>query len=82
MQKVLEVVRTEQLLNSMGEEVRVWAQEGKSKTCTGAGELVDNYELARKTGKVDMKQEEWGEEATKWIASSVFCMWTSWTYSV
>ena len=57
MQEVLEVVRTEQLLNSMGEEVRVWVREGKSKMCAGAGELVDNYELARKNGKVDMNRK-------------------------
>ena len=56
-QEVLEVVRTEQLLNSMGEEVRVRVREGKSKTCTRAGELVHNYELARKTGKVDMNRK-------------------------
>ena len=57
MQEVLEMVRTEQLLNSMGEEVRVWVRDRKQKTCAGAGELVDDYELARKTGKVDMNRK-------------------------
>ena len=28
------------------------------------------------------EQEEWGEEATKQIASSVFFMWTSWKQGV
>ena len=42
-QEVLEVVRTEQLVNSMREEVCVWVRERKPKTCTGARELVDDY---------------------------------------
>ena len=29
----------------------------RPKTCAGAGELVDDYELARKTGKVDMNRK-------------------------
>ena len=56
-QEVLEMVGTEQLLNSMGEDVRVWVRERKPKTCAGAGELADDYELARKTGKVDMNRK-------------------------
>ena len=56
-QEVLEMVGTEQLLNSMGEDVRVWVRERNPKTCAGAGELVDDYELARKTGKVDMNRK-------------------------
>ena len=41
--------RNKQLLNSMGEEVRVWV--------AGVDELADNYELARKTGKVDLNRK-------------------------
>ena len=80
MQEVLEVVRTEQLLNSMGEEVRVWVREGKSKMCAGAGELVDNYELARKNGKVDMnrKSGEKKQQNRKGLGLGLG-LWTSWT---
>ena len=56
-QEVLEMVRTEQLLNSMGEDVRVWVRERKPKTCAEAGELADDYELARKVEKVDINRK-------------------------
>ena len=56
-QEVLEMVGTEQLLNSMGEDVRVWVRERKPKMCAGAGELEDDYELARKTRKVEMNRK-------------------------
>ena len=77
-QEVLEVVRTEQLLNSMVEEVRVWVRERKPKMCTGAGELVDDYELARKTGKVDMNRKS-GEKQQSGLPAR---MWTSWTQGI
>ena len=56
-QEVVEVVGTEQLLNSMGEYVYVWVRERKPKTCAEAGELADDYELARKTGQVDLNRK-------------------------
>ena len=58
------MVRIEQLLNSTEEEVRVWVRDRKSKKCAGAGELVDNYELARRlgrwtlTGRVGRRKDE------------------------
>ena len=81
MQEVLEMVRTEQLLNSMGEEVRVWVRDRKQKTCAGAGELVDDYELARKTGKVDMNRKS-GEKKQQ-SGSPAWCLsCASWTQGV
>ena len=46
--------------------------------CTGVGELVDDYELARKTGKVDMNRKS-GE---KQQSGSPARMWTSWTQGI
>ena len=43
MQEVLEMVGTEQLLNAMGDDVRVWVNERKPKTCAEAGELADTW---------------------------------------
>ena len=48
LQEVLEVVRTERLLNSIREDVRVLVRDRKPKTCTGAGVFADNYDLPRR----------------------------------
>ena len=52
-QEVLELVAMEQLLSSMSEDTRVRVREHKPKTCAEAGELVDDIERARRSGKVD-----------------------------
>ena len=73
-QEVLEVFRTEQLVNSiMREEFCVWVHEIKPKTCVGGGELVDDYEHARKTGKVDMDMDRKTGEKKQQIRSHAQC---------
>ena len=52
-QEVLELVAMEQLLSSMSEDTRVRVRERKPKTCAEAGELADDIERARRSGKVD-----------------------------
>ena len=49
-QEVLEVVATEQLLNTLSEEIRVWVRERKPKTAAEAGQLAEDYVQARKRG--------------------------------
>ena len=48
LQEVLEVVRTERLLNSIREDVRVLVRDRKPKTGGGAGVFADNYDLPRR----------------------------------
>lgn len=52
----MEDVGTEQLLNSMAEGICVWVKERKPKTYRGAEKLEDDYELIRKSGKVDLNR--------------------------
>ena len=52
-QDVVQLVATEQLINSMADEVRVWVRERKPGTCMEAGELADDYERAKKNMKVE-----------------------------
>ena len=47
MQEIKEVIGIEQFLNSLPSEKRVWVSEKKPRTCIQAGELADEYELAR-----------------------------------
>ena len=49
-QDVLEMIATEQLLNTVSEEVRVWVRERKPKTTAEAGQLAEDYVQARKGG--------------------------------
>ena len=65
-QDVVEMVATEQLINSMADEVRVWVRERKPETCAEAGELADDYERARK----NMKLEGTRKEAKGWAPAS------------
>ena len=46
-EEVHEVVGIEQFLNTLKPEKRLWVMERKPKTCVKAGELADEYELAR-----------------------------------
>ena len=46
-QEVLEVVATEQLLNTMSEEVWVWVREWKPKKAAEASQLAEDYVQAR-----------------------------------
>ena len=54
LEEVVEAVTTEQLLSAMLEETRPWVREHKPKTCAAAGELVDDHEQARKSGKLEV----------------------------
>ena len=52
--EVVEAVATEQLLEVLSEDVRVYVREHKPKTCMGAVELAEDYQQAqRKKGKVE-----------------------------
>ena len=46
-EEVHEIVGIEQFLNTLKPEKRLWVMEHKPKTCVKAGELADEYELAR-----------------------------------
>ena len=48
------MVTTEQLLSVILEETRVWVREHKLKTSTATGELADDHEQARKSGKLEV----------------------------
>ena len=50
-EEVLEIVTTEQLINTMPDEMRVWVRERKPKTSVQAGDLADDYVQARKIGE-------------------------------
>jgi len=54
---VMEKVAIEQLLNTMPADLRIWVDERKPKTASGAGRLADDYLQAR--------QRELGVYATK-----------------
>ena len=49
-QEVLEVVATEQLLNTMSEEVRVWVRERKPNTAVEVGQLAEDFVQTRQSG--------------------------------
>ena len=46
-QGIKEAIGTEQFLNSLSMEKRAWVSDKKPTTCVQAGELADEYELAR-----------------------------------
>ena len=48
---------TEQLLNMLPKEIRVWVKERKPKTSMAAGELADDYLQARKVNAEQKKAE-------------------------
>ena len=43
----VELIATEQLLEALPTEVRIWVRERKPKTATEAGQLADDYVQAR-----------------------------------
>ena len=47
MEAVKEAVALEQFLNTLSMEKRAWVRDKKPDTCIAAGELADEYELAR-----------------------------------
>ena len=48
MDGIKEAIGIEQFLNTLPLEKRIWLTEGKPRTCVEAGELLDEYEQARK----------------------------------
>ena len=48
LQAVKEAIGLEQFLNTLPMEKRAWVSDKKPETCVKAGELADEYELARK----------------------------------
>ena len=48
--EIRHLVATEQILESLPGEIRVWVRERKPKTATEAGQLADDYVLARRQG--------------------------------
>ena len=53
MDAVAEEIVTEQLLNTMPNDLRIWIGERKPKTYHEAGRLADDYALARKSSHMD-----------------------------
>ena len=47
MREIKEVIGIEQFLTTLPLEKRAWVKERKPETCVKAGELADEYELAR-----------------------------------
>lgn len=56
--EVVKAVATEQLLNVMSEDVRIYVSEHKPKICTKARELAEDYRQARTKGKGERGQRK------------------------
>ena len=59
---VAEKMLTEQLLNAMPEDLRVWLSEKKPTTVAEAGRLADDYVLARKRNRVGASKQSGNRE--------------------
>ena len=74
---VQEVLGIEQFLNTLKPEKKLWVMEHKPETCLKAGELADEYELARqqepRVERVDSKKTYKDQEnavfAASWVTS-------------
>jgi predicted transcriptional regulator len=61
-EEVLELIATEQLLEALPTNVRIWVRERKPKTATEAGQLADDYVQARRQeGKISAGTGKGGE---------------------
>ena len=80
--EVVEAVATEQLLEVLSEDVRVYVREHKPKTCTDAGELAEDYLQARSKGKVLGDGFEERQTFCKCSTDEVFFLWADGTQVV
>ena len=64
METVMEAVAMEQFLNSLPMEKRAWVRDKKPDTCILAGELADDYELARNVEFQEKPQDQQVQKQT------------------
>ena len=65
-EEVIEALTTEQLLNEMPGELKMWVRERKPRTSALAGELADDYVQAHRGAKVEVSQRH-DVRRTGWV---------------
>ena len=71
---VVELIATEQLLEALPTNVRIWVRERKPKTATEAGQLADDYVQAwRQENKVSAEVGKGGEPTRSQVGARPKC---------